>query len=66
MSPRLQIVKNDKIVTIIGDFAEDKLLLNEATDYFKNWLNEYQEVLEDDCHFYFEDKTGNKTEFKLQ
>ena len=66
MSPRLQIIKDNKIVKVIGDFAEDSMPFEEATEYFKNWFDNYSHSLEDDCSFYFEDKEGNKTEIKLQ
>lgn len=66
MSPRLQIIKEDKVVKVIGDFSEDSMPIEEATEYFRNWLSNYSDSMEEDCHFFFEDKTGNKTEIKLQ
>lgn len=66
MSPRLQIIKDDKVIKVIGDFAEDSMPIEEATEYFKDWLSNYSQSIDEDSLFFFEDKEGNKTEIKLQ
>lgn len=66
MSPRLQIVREDKIIKVIGDFSEGSMPIQEATEYFKDWLANYSQSIDEDSLFYFEDKEGNKTKIKLQ
>lgn len=65
MIPRMQIVKDNNEITLLGDFSEEGMDLDEVKEYFINWLESYpQEDLEATKLFYSA-KDGNKKEFKL-
>lgn len=66
MSPRMQIIKEDKTLTLMGDFHEEGMPLTEAREYFLNWMETYPQAADENFTFYFEDKEGNKTELLLQ
>ncbi|OUR96862.1 hypothetical protein A9Q84_11030 [Halobacteriovorax marinus] len=66
MSPRMQIIKEENTLTLVGDFHEEGMPLSEAKEYFLNWMESYPQAVDDNYSFYFEDKAGNKTELKLQ
>jgi len=62
----MQIIKEDRKLTLVGDFHADGMPLSEAREYFLNWMQAYPQAADEDYSFYFEDKEGIKTELKLQ
>lgn len=65
MVPRMQILKNDKEITLMGDFNEQEMGLKEVKEYFENWLESYPQEGIENTKLFYKSYDGDKKEFTL-
>lgn len=65
MIPRMQIVKENNEIMLLGDFSSEGMDLDEVREYFLNWLDSYPQENIEETKLYYSTKDGNKEEFRL-
>ncbi|PIK15173.1 hypothetical protein [Halobacteriovorax sp. JY17] len=66
MIPRMQIVKENNEIILLGDFFDGGMDLDEVREYFSNWLESYPQANMEETKLFYTSKDGKKEEFKLQ
>ncbi|GEM_PF-6758723 len=65
MVPRMQIVKENNEITLLGDFHEEGMNLDEVKEYFNDWLKTYPQDNIESTKLYYSSSDGIKKEFTL-
>ncbi|WP_372651681.1 hypothetical protein [Halobacteriovorax sp.] len=65
MIPRMQIVKENNEIILLGDFSEEGMDLDEVKEYFTNWLESYPQDNLDNTKLFYSAFEGEKKEFTL-